>query len=257
MRTNRIAITFTATTLLACAAATAAPRDVQITNVDLTTGIITLHNFGATDEVMNGWRFCSHDTSFVRQYSSVSGFNGKNIGAGTDFFVHWNNGGPNDADNINASNLGGSSADINDSAFAVQLYFAPVNFSNPTTMADAIQWSIGGVNNTVADDRSDEAVTAGLWTDQTLWISTTAASESIELLPASGGMLLHGPDDYAVNEPPGIPGDLNGDGTVDTADLGILIGQFGTAGPGADINGDGMVDTADLGILIGNFGAGG
>ena len=51
-----------------------------------------------------------------------------------------------------------------------------------------------------------------------------------------------------------LPTDLNDDGVIDTADLGILIGQFGTAGPGADINGDGSVDTADLGILIGSFG---
>jgi len=48
--------------------------------------------------------------------------------------------------------------------------------------------------------------------------------------------------------------DLNGDGAIDTADLGLLIGQFGTAGPAADLNGDGIVDTADLGILIGAFG---
>jgi hypothetical protein len=50
------------------------------------------------------------------------------------------------------------------------------------------------------------------------------------------------------------PADINGDGVIDTADLGILIGQFGTTGPGADINGDGVVDTADLGVLIGDFG---
>jgi len=51
-----------------------------------------------------------------------------------------------------------------------------------------------------------------------------------------------------------IPGDLNGDGVVDTADLGILIAMFGAAGGVADLNDDGVVDTADLGILIGNFG---
>ncbi len=50
------------------------------------------------------------------------------------------------------------------------------------------------------------------------------------------------------------PGDLNIDGVVDTADLGILIGQFNSAEPGADINNDGTVDTADLGALIANFG---
>jgi hypothetical protein len=48
------------------------------------------------------------------------------------------------------------------------------------------------------------------------------------------------------------PSDLNGDGVVDTADLGVLIGSFGESGPG-DINGDGVIDTADLGILIGDF----
>ena len=53
---------------------------------------------------------------------------------------------------------------------------------------------------------------------------------------------------------PPCPGDLNVDGVIDTADLGILLGQFGTAGPEADLNGDGVVDTADLGILLGVFG---
>jgi len=48
------------------------------------------------------------------------------------------------------------------------------------------------------------------------------------------------------------PEDLNGDGMVDTADLGILIAAFGMSGLG-DINSDGVVDTADLGILIGGF----
>ncbi len=48
--------------------------------------------------------------------------------------------------------------------------------------------------------------------------------------------------------------DLNGDMIVDTADLGILIGIFGTTSPLADLNNDNIVDTADLGILIGVFG---
>jgi len=54
-----------------------------------------------------------------------------------------------------------------------------------------------------------------------------------------------------------LPADINGDGTVDTADLGLLISQFGQSGAGlsADLNSDGAVDTADLGALIGAFGA--
>ena len=53
-----------------------------------------------------------------------------------------------------------------------------------------------------------------------------------------------------------LPSDTNGDGVVDTADLGILIGEFGLTGQGlvSDLNGDGVVDTADLGLLIGSFG---
>jgi len=52
-----------------------------------------------------------------------------------------------------------------------------------------------------------------------------------------------------------LTGDLNDDGVVDTADLGLLIAFFGTNNPAADINGDSIVDTADLGLLIANFGA--
>ncbi|HMN95507.1 MAG TPA: hypothetical protein PKC43_04715 [Phycisphaerales bacterium] len=53
---------------------------------------------------------------------------------------------------------------------------------------------------------------------------------------------------------PGVPGDLNGDGVVDGADLGILLSLFGTAGPLGDLNGDGVVDGADLGALLGLWG---
>jgi hypothetical protein len=52
----------------------------------------------------------------------------------------------------------------------------------------------------------------------------------------------------------GACADINGDGVIDTADLGSVIGQFGTSGGAADINCDGIVDTADLGALIGAFG---
>ncbi|MCB9838518.1 MAG: hypothetical protein H6813_04200 [Phycisphaeraceae bacterium] len=50
------------------------------------------------------------------------------------------------------------------------------------------------------------------------------------------------------------PADINGDGAIDTADLGILLSNFGTADPGSDLNNDGTVDTADLGILLSQFG---
>ena len=44
------------------------------------------------------------------------------------------------------------------------------------------------------------------------------------------------------------------DNAVNAADLGILIGSWGTNDPQCDINGDGTVSAADLGLLIGAWG---
>jgi V8-like Glu-specific endopeptidase len=60
---------------------------------------------------------------------------------------------------------------------------------------------------------------------------------------------------------PDIPGDLDGDGDVDLADLSQLLTAFGacTGDPGydaaADIDGSGCVDLADLSALLTNYGA--
>jgi hypothetical protein len=62
----------------------------------------------------------------------------------------------------------------------------------------------------------------------------------------TGLLTVLGPED------PDCPGDFNGDGVVDGADLTILLGDWG--GSAADLNGDGLVDGADLTILLGNWG---
>jgi len=49
--------------------------------------------------------------------------------------------------------------------------------------------------------------------------------------------------------------DLNGDGVVDGADLGILLTAWGSSDEASDLNGDGIVDGADLGILLSAWGA--
>ncbi len=49
-----------------------------------------------------------------------------------------------------------------------------------------------------------------------------------------------------------VLGDLNNDGIVDGADLGILLGGWGQPGP-SDLNNDGTTDGADLGILLGQW----
>ena len=51
----------------------------------------------------------------------------------------------------------------------------------------------------------------------------------------------------------GIPGDLDGNGVVNGADIAILLNAWGGGGP-ADIDGDGTVDARDMSILLNNFG---
>lgn len=53
---------------------------------------------------------------------------------------------------------------------------------------------------------------------------------------------------------PACPADLTGDGNVDGADLGTLLGNWGPCTCSADLNGDGAVDGADLGALLGAWG---
>ncbi|MBI5864184.1 MAG: hypothetical protein HZB38_06730 [Planctomycetes bacterium] len=59
-----------------------------------------------------------------------------------------------------------------------------------------------------------------------------------------------------VPSSPNLPGDLDGDGDVDLADLAILLSDFGCTTPpcAGDINGDGVTDLGDLTILLANFG---
>ena len=55
----------------------------------------------------------------------------------------------------------------------------------------------------------------------------------------------------------GLPcfGDVNGDGRVDAADLGLILGSWGScSGCPGDLDGNGVIDAADLGLLLAAFG---
>lgn len=55
--------------------------------------------------------------------------------------------------------------------------------------------------------------------------------------------------------PEACPGDLNGDQTISTTDLLILLSVYGTSSASpADFTGDGLVGTADLLVLLSVFG---
>ena len=87
-----------------------------------------------------------------------------------------------------------------------------------------------------------------------------AGLDRFDFLRISAGVAaLRGPFGEASPEIGGVAdvralGDLNGDDAVDGADLGLLLGAWGTSAVGPDLNGDGVVDGADLGLLLGNWG---
>jgi len=214
-------------------AAQAAPRDVQMRSINFATGVVELHNFGAAAEPLNAWQFCTHDEDQSLNYSLSSGLNGESVPAGGSLYIHYNNDAAG-AGHINLSSIGGLFALPLDEpgAFSIALYFPPVAFFvDGNQIADHIQWSTGGLDNLIADERSDEAEAGGVWTNQSVWIATSASTTYIRLNDTTGGV-LHGPADYDVLDT--MP-DCNANGLDDVLEI-----QDGTA---QDNNGDLIPDS--------------
>ncbi|MFG0258151.1 MAG: endonuclease/exonuclease/phosphatase family protein [Phycisphaerales bacterium JB043] len=102
-------------------------------------------------------------------------------------------------------------------------------------------------------------------TSRNEWIFNTASMSAQQVPPEfqiSGWTLYSGraSDHLAVlvdlvmaPASPPCPSDLDGSGTVDGADLGLLLGAWATPGPG-DLDGSGSVGGGDIGILLGDWG---
>jgi hypothetical protein len=233
-------------------------RDIQIVNMILDDGVVQLFNFGVDPVDLDGWRFCSQSTTQVRRYTGSSGLNGQTVGSGESLFIHLNNDAPAIANHLDVSTLDGAFAPLDLEAFAISFYFPGkggfVNFGDSSLMADHIQFSRNGLNNFTADERTDEAVAAGLWTGVTDWISISTDSLLIELTDVTGG-LLHGPDDYNVIGPSCVA-DFTGDGALDIFDFFAFIAAFNALDPSADFTGDGSHDIFDVFGFIAEFNAG-
>ncbi len=98
-----------------------------------------------------------------------------------------------------------------------------------------------------------------IWSYREYSLTATSEATVIEFVSTTVGCGdAFGPaiDDVSVTADFLCVSDLSGDGIVDGADLGILLGQWGPATPAtvSDINHDGVVDGADLGMLLGAWG---
>ena len=86
-----------------------------------------------------------------------------------------------------------------------------------------------------------------------------AAGQVVYIAVAGGDFVAPGPFAFelTLDEVFACPGDLDGDGTIGGADLGLVLGQWGPCGAGqcaADLDGSGSVDGADLGRILGAWG---
>ena len=88
--------------------------------------------------------------------------------------------------------------------------------------------------------------------------NTVFCGAAAPLFGGSGQFIDDGGNQSLASCTPPCPGDFLADGTVNAADLGILLNFWGTDGsgfPGVDLDGDGIVGAPDLATLLSSWGA--
>lgn len=181
-------------------------------------------------------------------------------GATGDFVYGYNLGGdyPN---NMSAQYLTSSSMDcsgVTDTSLQFQRWLGveSANYDHA-----AIQISIGGSAFSTIWEHDTGALPGGIWEEVEYDISSVADGQSDVRIrwvmgTTDGSVVYCGwniDDVRIIGVVPNrdVPGDLNGDGIVNGADMGLLLVSWGPCpGCAADFNGDGIVDGADMGLLL-------
>jgi len=221
-------------------------RNVQIRTIDLVNQTVEVHNFGTTDQPLDGWRFCTHDESEERRYSSTAALNDVVLAAGES-----NNNDASAANEFNISSLGAFALPLDiEGAYAIQFYFQ-TSFGVGANIADHLQFSLGGEDNSVADTRSSIAE-GEVWSDQNAWISVSESTTSISLNLGAETREINSPDDYAVAGEEVLLGDVSMDGAVDFLDISpfILLLSTGEFQAEADLDENEEVDFRDISPFI-------
>jgi len=258
--TTSMAASFaTAVMMISSTHAMAADRDIQIIAVHPESQTIEVLNTGLSSIPIDGWRFCSHNTTQVFRYTSPTAFAGVTIEPMGKIVIHLNN----DADpaepmHFNQTDLG-FFATFELTAYSLSFYHPNaqgfVSFGDGNLISDHLQWSIDGLDNTTADERSDEAQSGGVWTDQSAWINVQPGTTLIELNDPTYAV-LHGPDDYTVIGANLCLPDLNGDGSLNFFDVSAFLQAFGMQDPAADFTNDGSFNFFDVSAFLSAFATG-
>ena len=85
--------------------------------------------------------------------------------------------------------------------------------------------------------------------------ASTLMLSDVLLTDSAGETFVPRIENAEITEPSGLKGDVNGDGTVNIADLVLVAGALGKTGQhAADVNGDSVVNIADLVLVAGALG---
>lgn len=107
--------------------------------------------------------------------------------------------------------------------------------------ADSSVYAGGNVRSTSAVDNVEHIRVEGL----------APGEYVLEMVRLDSGSASRGAIAWWLPESTGgVQGDLNGDGLVNGADLGLMLAVFGTDDPDGDLNGDGTVNGADIGLML-------
>lgn len=131
--------------------------------------------------------------------------------------------------------------------------------SAPNEDSMPVEWSADGATWALLEDVS---LNSGAWVEVRRPLSSFLAAPGEFRVRfrardlGAGSVVEAGVDDVRI-ERIGCafaPADVNQDGRVDGADLGLLLGSWGSSAlPPSDINRDGTVDGTDLGLLLGSW----
>ena len=85
--------------------------------------------------------------------------------------------------------------------------------------------------------------------------ASTLTLSDVLLTNSAGTTSVPNIENAVITGPAGLKGDVNGDGTINIADLVLVAGALGKTGQNAaDVNGDGQVNIADLVLVAGALG---
>jgi hypothetical protein len=232
-------------------------RDLQYINIVGSTGIVMLVNTGDESLSLDGWRFCSQNTTSGPIMSDPDALDGIVLPPNGSFIIRYSNDAlPGFPNHHNASDIGLAPFEIDAYALSV---FAPgidgeVDFSNPVQMADHIQWKRNHVPSGFEVACAGTAVDAGLWADAHEWIYVRVHLYLIELMDLSFGE-MHSPDNYNVILE--CRADFSDDGMIDFFDISAFVGFFNDQNPIADLSRDGNIDFFDVSLFLQLFNQGG